>query len=43
MRIISFAKVIKQLPEDQHSFSIKKTNWTNIKEVVKLFDENDSR
>ena len=22
MRIISFAKVIKQLPEDQHSFSI---------------------
>ena len=31
MRIISFAEVIKQLPEDQHSFSIKKTNWTNIK------------
>jgi len=42
MRIISFAKVIKQLPEDQHSFSIKKTNWNNIKEVVKLFDKNDS-
>ena len=36
MRIISFAEVIKQLPEDQDSFSIKKTNWTNIKEVIKL-------
>jgi thermostable 8-oxoguanine DNA glycosylase len=42
MRIISFAEVIKQLPEDQHSFSIKKTNWNNIKEVVKFFDKNDS-
>ena len=42
MRIISFAEVIKNLPEDQHSFSIKKKNWTNIKDVIKLFDENDS-
>ena len=42
MRIIPFAEVIKQLPEDQHSFLIKKIYWTNTKEVVKLFDEKDS-
>jgi len=42
MRIISFAQLIKQLPEAQHSFSIKKTNWTKTKEVIKLFKKNDS-